>query len=79
VGWWSDEEHDAVKLELEAEVIAAQREAEQFGTLADGAVPDIATMFEDVYKEMPEHLRVQRAQLEIEQAAQMKHAAGGHQ
>jgi 2-oxoisovalerate dehydrogenase E1 component alpha subunit len=79
LGWWSDEEHDAVKLELEAEVIAAQREAEQFGTLADGAVPDIATMFEDVYKEMPEHLRVQRAQLEIEQAAQMKHAAGGHQ
>lgn len=74
-GWWSDEEHEAVKQELEAEVIAAQREAEQFGTLADGAVPDIATMFEDVYKEMPEHLRVQRAQLEAEQLAAQQGAA----
>jgi len=73
LGWWSDDEHEAVKLELEAEVIAAQREAEQYGTLADGAVPDVAAMFEDVYKEMPEHLRVQRAQLAEEQALQ----AGG--
>jgi 2-oxoisovalerate dehydrogenase E1 component alpha subunit len=76
LGWWSDAEHEAVKVEMEAEVIAAQREAEQFGTLADGALPDIATMFEDVYKEMPAHLRTQRAQLEAEQAAQQE--AGGH-
>jgi 2-oxoisovalerate dehydrogenase E1 component alpha subunit len=73
LGWWSDEEHEAVKVELEAEVVAAQREAEQYGTLADGSIEDIATMFDDVYKEMPEHLRVQRAQLEAEQAA---HYAG---
>ena len=69
LGWWSDEEHEAVKVELEAEIIAAQREAETHGTLADGTVPDIATMFEDVYKEMPEHLRTQRAQLAAEQGA----------
>jgi len=73
LGWWSDEEHEAVKVELEAEVVAAQREAEQYGTLADGSIEDIATMFDDVYKDMPEHLRVQRAQLEAEQAA---HYAG---
>ena len=77
LGWWSDEEHEAVKVELEAEVVAAQREAEQYGTLADGSIEDIATMFDDVYKEMPEHLRVQRAQLEAEQAAHYA-GHGGH-
>jgi 2-oxoisovalerate dehydrogenase E1 component alpha subunit len=64
-GWWSDEEHDKVQAELEAEVLAAQKEAEQHGTLVDGRVPSAATMFEDVYKEMPEHLRQQRQQLGV--------------
>ena len=44
--------------ELEAEVAAALKEAERFGgTLIDGHVPPLATMFEDVYKDMPAHLR----------------------
>jgi 2-oxoisovalerate dehydrogenase E1 component alpha subunit len=64
-GWWSDEEHEKVQSELEAEVLAAQKEAEQHGTLIDGRVPSAATMFEDVYKEMPEHLRQQRQQLGV--------------
>jgi 2-oxoisovalerate dehydrogenase E1 component alpha subunit len=64
-GWWSDEEHEKVQAELEAEVLAAQKEAEQYGTLNDGRVPSAATMFEDVYKEMPEHLRQQRQQLGV--------------
>jgi 2-oxoisovalerate dehydrogenase E1 component alpha subunit len=64
-GWWSDAEHDALQAELEAEVLAAQKEAEQFGTLIDGRVPSAASMFEDVYKEMPEHLRRQRQQLGV--------------
>jgi hypothetical protein len=46
-----------------AEVIAAQKEAETHGTLLDGRVPSAATMFDDVYKDMPEHLRRQRQQL----------------
>jgi 2-oxoisovalerate dehydrogenase E1 component alpha subunit len=33
------------------------------GTLLDGRVPSAATMFDDVYKDMPEHLRRQRQQL----------------
>jgi 2-oxoisovalerate dehydrogenase E1 component alpha subunit len=65
LGAWSDEEHDKVQSELEAEVLAAQKEAEQYGTLADGRVPSAASMFEDVYKEMPEHLRRQRQQLGV--------------
>lgn len=64
-GWWSDEEHEKVQAELEAEVLAAQKEAEQHGTLIDGRVPSAATMFEDVYKDMPEHLRQQRQQLGV--------------
>jgi 2-oxoisovalerate dehydrogenase E1 component alpha subunit len=64
-GWWSDAEHDALQAELEAEVLAAQKEAEQFGKLNDGRVPSAASMFEDVYKDMPEHLRRQRQQLGV--------------
>jgi 2-oxoisovalerate dehydrogenase E1 component alpha subunit len=64
-GWWSDAEHEAVQAELEAEVLAAQKEAERHGTLIDGRVPSAASMFEDVYKEMPEHLRRQRQQLGV--------------
>ena len=51
--------------ELEAEVIAAQKEAESYGTLLDGHIPSAATMFEDVYKDMPEHLRRQRQELGV--------------
>lgn len=65
IGAWSDAEHERVQAELEAEVLAAQKEAEQYGTLADGRVPSAASMFEDVYKDMPEHLRRQRQQLGV--------------
>ncbi|MGH8410499.1 MAG: hypothetical protein ACRERT_04655, partial [Pseudomonas sp.] len=32
---------------------------------AGGQIPSAATMFEDVYKEMPEHLKRQRQELGI--------------
>jgi hypothetical protein len=51
---------------LEAEVLAAQKQAESFGTLLDGHIPPIESMFQDVYKEMPPHLKQQLAQLEAE-------------
>ncbi len=54
LGAWSDEEHDRVQKELEAEVSAALKEAERYGgTLIDGHVPPLETMFEGVYKDMP--------------------------
>jgi len=65
LGAWSDDEHDRVQADLEAEVLAAQKEAEQYGTLADGRVPSAASMFEDVYKDLPEHLRRQRQELGV--------------
>ena len=65
LGAWSDQEHEQVRLELEAEVAAAQKEAESHGTLLDGHIPSAATMFDDVYATMPWHLREQRQQLGV--------------
>lgn len=64
-GLWSEEAHDRLQQEVEAEVIAAQKEAESYGTLATGPLPSAALMFEDVYAVMPEHLRRQRQQLGV--------------
>ncbi len=63
IGAWSEQEHDAAQKELEAQVAAAQKEAESYGTLADGHMRSAAEMFDDVYKDMPAHLRRQRQQL----------------
>ena len=63
LGAWSDEEHEATTKELEAQVLAALKEAERFGSLADGHLAGAAAMFDDVYKDMPEHLRNQRDEL----------------
>jgi 2-oxoisovalerate dehydrogenase E1 component alpha subunit len=65
IGAWSEQEHEQVRLELEAQVAAAQKEAESHGTLLDGHIPSAATMFEDVYAEMPAHLRRQRQELGV--------------
>ena len=63
LGAWSDAEHEAVQKEVEAEVLAAQKEAEQYGTLADVHALSLSNMFEDVYKDMPAHLVRQRQEL----------------
>ncbi len=65
IGAWSQREHEQVHKELEAEVAAAQKEAESYGTLLDGHIPSAAAMFDDVYAEMPAHLRRQRQELGI--------------
>jgi 2-oxoisovalerate dehydrogenase E1 component alpha subunit len=59
-GIWSEAEHESTQKEVEAEVLVAQKEAEKFGTLADSHALDLASMFEDVYKDMPAHLVRQR-------------------
>lgn len=64
LGIWSDAEHEALRAELEAEVLAAQQEAEKFGTLLDGHIPSARSMFEDVYEVMPRHLHEQLRQVE---------------
>ncbi|OUM02378.1 3-methyl-2-oxobutanoate dehydrogenase (2-methylpropanoyl-transferring) subunit alpha [Variovorax sp. JS1663] len=64
IGAWSDEEHEKTQADLEAQVSAALKEAERYGSLADGHLHGAAAMFEDVYEHMPPHLQAQRRQLE---------------
>lgn len=64
MGEWSEAQHQQAQQALEAEVLAAQKEAESHGSLLDGRVPSAASIFDDVYKDMPEHLRRQRQQME---------------
>ncbi len=66
LGEWSAQQGEQLRKEIEAEVIAAQKEAERHGTLLDGRVPSADTIFEDVYAQMPAHLRRQREQLRSE-------------
>jgi 2-oxoisovalerate dehydrogenase E1 component alpha subunit len=68
-GEWDDDRHARLEEELSAEVRAAQKEAERVGTL--DAVPDqeMISMFEDVFEQMPWHLREQREQMRAEEEA----------
>jgi 2-oxoisovalerate dehydrogenase E1 component alpha subunit len=65
IGEWSDAQHEALVAELEQEVLTATREAERHGTLGGDAYASAATIFEDVYHQMPAHLRRQRQQMGI--------------
>ena len=65
LGEWSQERHAALEKELVEQVRAANREAEKSGTLDQGPQFSAATMFDDVYKEMPQHLRAQRQELGV--------------
>jgi 2-oxoisovalerate dehydrogenase E1 component alpha subunit len=60
LGAWSDAEHAALQAELVEEVRVALKAAEAIGVLGAGQRPSAATMFEDVYKDQPWHLRRQR-------------------
>ncbi len=62
-GHWSDEQHAALILELKETVINAWKEAISFGTMSEGPKLDVRNMFDDVYAEIPEHLKRQRQQL----------------
>nr|WP_314560121.1 thiamine pyrophosphate-dependent enzyme [uncultured Pseudomonas sp.] len=62
-GLWSDEQHQALTAELETEVATAQKAAEAHGTFASDLAPSAADMFEEVYQDLPPHLRRQRQQL----------------
>src|SRR6201998_4052426 len=61
-GVWSEERHRQAEAEIMDTVMAAQRAAESHGTLHAGGQPSVRDMFEDVYAQMPPHLRRQRQQ-----------------
>ncbi len=63
LGEWSDDRHQAMTKELKALVDQSWKEAVSYGTLTEGPWLDRDQMFEDVYKEMPEHLALQLLEL----------------
>ena len=65
LGEWSEERHGALEKQLEAHVTACWKEAVSYGTLTEGPSLDPASMFEDVFKQMPAHLARQRDQLRV--------------
>lgn len=56
LGEWSEEQHSELQSELKASVGADWKAAIALGTLEEGPHWPVASMFEDVFKEMPEHL-----------------------
>jgi 2-oxoisovalerate dehydrogenase E1 component alpha subunit len=63
LGEWSQARHDALARELDELVATAWKEASAFGTLTEGPRLDPLSMFDDVFRELPEHLRQQRDEL----------------
>jgi 2-oxoisovalerate dehydrogenase E1 component alpha subunit len=64
-GEWSDEQQQKAHEDAVEQVNAANKEASSHGTLGENKLPSASTMFEDVFKEMPEHLRRQRQQMGV--------------
>ena len=63
IGAWDDERHAALVADLEAEVETTFAQAAALGSAKSGRVGDPRSMFDDVYAELPRHLREQRAQV----------------
>ncbi len=61
IGEWSEARHEAQEKELKLEIRNLYKEAEKMGNLSGDTHVDPLTMFEQVYGEMPEHLKRQRA------------------
>src|SRR5947208_4285527 len=65
LGEWSPERHKQLESEVADQVRETGREAESYGTMDSGPHFSVKTMFEDVFKEMPGHLRRQRQELGV--------------
>jgi len=68
LGEWSDVRHEALTAELEALVASSWKEATSSGTMSEGPRLNADLMFEDVFKEMPEHLKRQQALMRAERS-----------
>jgi 2-oxoisovalerate dehydrogenase E1 component alpha subunit len=67
LGEWDEGRHLALAAELSDEVKAIQKDAEKNGILGHGLHHSFETMFEDVFEEMPWHLKEQCEQVLEEQ------------
>src|SRR5262245_26153364 len=62
-GEWDADRDADLKREVDAEVAAAFTEAGSHGSVKAGVIPSPRTMFDDVFQELPRHLRDQREQV----------------
>ncbi len=62
LGEWDEARHEEQQKAVTEEVKEAGKVSESYGTLGEGARHSAKTMFEDVYKEMPPHILLQRQQ-----------------
>lgn len=63
LGHWSKKQQEELEAELKQNVADTWKEACSYGTMTDGPFLDPREMFEDVFEEMPPHLREQQAEL----------------
>ncbi len=63
IGEWDDARHSALVTEMTEQVISQLKEASSYGTLGNPAPNDPGSMFEDVLKEIPGRLLMQREQM----------------
>ena len=63
LGIWSEEQHAALEEEMKQYVMDCWKQACTYGTMTEGPFLDVKEMFEDVFEEMPDHLKRQRAEL----------------
>ena len=66
LGEWTEARHQALTAELEALVASSWKEAITYGTMSEGPRLNADLMFEDLFKDMPEHLQKQRALMRAE-------------
>ena len=62
-GLWDEAKHTELTERIDAEVMAAYKEACTFGDLANGPYPPASTIFTEVYEEVPWHVQEQREEL----------------
>ena len=63
IGEWDEEKHEALAQKIDDEVMAAYKEACEFGDLASGPYPPASTIFTEVYETVPWHIQEQREEL----------------
>lgn len=60
---WSEQRHDSLAAELKQHVSDCWEEACTYGTMTEGPFLDQNELFEDVYRDIPQHLIEQREEL----------------
>ncbi len=64
IGDWDTERQDELQREVDDEVESSFTEASSHGSVKTGVIPSPHTMFDDVFAEVPGHLREQREQVD---------------